>query len=205
MLTPLEVVSARLPPAFALFAGKIAKLDKKLTLTPETVLLIREQVGNQRLSLLARGHRPLDGDSSDDERGRVLNCADDYRASPLFSDAERAVLDYATELTKEKKVERATFERPARHYSDCHILRNRLAHCQRAFLQHHQHRPEHSFGHALRHSQKEQVKHAAAAVIWKICRDNCGRGCLLLLQKTSSAHCSRPKAPAMKPHAKHLS
>ena len=44
VLTPLKVVSARLPPAFALFAGKIAKLDKKLTLTPETVLLIREQV-----------------------------------------------------------------------------------------------------------------------------------------------------------------
>src|SRR5947209_16498643 len=44
VLTPLKVVSARLPPAFALFASKIAKLDKKLTLPPETVLLIRERV-----------------------------------------------------------------------------------------------------------------------------------------------------------------
>src|SRR6184192_4773320 len=44
VLTPLKVHSARLPPAFGLFYRKIGKLDKKLTLPPETVLLMREQV-----------------------------------------------------------------------------------------------------------------------------------------------------------------
>jgi alkylhydroperoxidase family enzyme len=44
VLTPLKVHSARLPAAFGLFYGKVSKLDKKLTLRPETVLLIREQV-----------------------------------------------------------------------------------------------------------------------------------------------------------------
>src|SRR6266704_5424836 len=44
VLTPLKVHSARLPSAFGLFYAKIGKLDKKLTLPPETVLLIREQV-----------------------------------------------------------------------------------------------------------------------------------------------------------------
>ena len=44
VLTPLKVHSARLPPAFGLFYTKIGKLDKKLTLPAETVLLIREQV-----------------------------------------------------------------------------------------------------------------------------------------------------------------
>src|SRR5262249_8631377 len=44
VLTPLKVHSARLPPAFGLFYSKIGKLDNKLTLPPETVLLIREQV-----------------------------------------------------------------------------------------------------------------------------------------------------------------
>jgi 3-demethylubiquinone-9 3-methyltransferase len=44
VLTPLKVHSARLPPAFGLFYTKIGKLDKKLTLPPETILLIRGQV-----------------------------------------------------------------------------------------------------------------------------------------------------------------
>src|SRR5207245_9257481 len=38
VLTPLKVHSARLPPAFGLFYTRIGKLDKKLTLQPETVL-----------------------------------------------------------------------------------------------------------------------------------------------------------------------
>jgi alkylhydroperoxidase family enzyme len=44
VLTPLKVVSARLPLAFGMFTGKLNKLDKKLQLPPETALLIREQV-----------------------------------------------------------------------------------------------------------------------------------------------------------------
>jgi hypothetical protein len=41
VLTPLKVHSARLPAAFGLFYAKIGKLDKKLELPAEIVLLIR--------------------------------------------------------------------------------------------------------------------------------------------------------------------
>src|SRR5215813_9738252 len=51
VLTPLKVHTARLPPAFGLFYSKIGKLDKKLTLPPETVLLIREQVARINICL----------------------------------------------------------------------------------------------------------------------------------------------------------
>jgi hypothetical protein len=51
VLTPLKVHSARLPPAFGLFYAKIAKLDKKLLLPRETVLLIREQVARINVCL----------------------------------------------------------------------------------------------------------------------------------------------------------
>jgi hypothetical protein len=44
VLTPLKVHSARLPPTFGLFYSKVSKLDQKLTLSPEMVLLIRHQV-----------------------------------------------------------------------------------------------------------------------------------------------------------------
>ena len=39
--TPVKVVYARMPAAFGMFVGKIAKLDRKLELPPETAMLIR--------------------------------------------------------------------------------------------------------------------------------------------------------------------
>ena len=44
VITPLKVHSARLPAEFGFFYAKIGKLDKNLTLSPEFVLLIREQI-----------------------------------------------------------------------------------------------------------------------------------------------------------------
>ena len=48
-----------------------------------------------------------------------------YGASPLFSDAERAALDYVSELTKDKKIDPDTFARLSRHFSEraiCEIV-----------------------------------------------------------------------------------
>jgi alkylhydroperoxidase family enzyme len=44
-----------------------------------------------------------------------------YRTSPLFTDAERAALDHATELTTDKQVRRSTVDRLARYYSEREI------------------------------------------------------------------------------------
>jgi alkylhydroperoxidase family enzyme len=46
---------------------------------------------------------------------------DQYRTSPLFTEAERAALDYATELTTKKKVSPETFSRLTTHYSERQI------------------------------------------------------------------------------------
>jgi alkylhydroperoxidase family enzyme len=45
----------------------------------------------------------------------------EYRTSSLFTDAERAVLDYVTELTRNKRVELGTFSQLARFYSERQI------------------------------------------------------------------------------------
>src|SRR5205823_13401073 len=42
---------------------------------------------------------------------------EEHGTSPLFSDAERAALDYVTELTKRKKVNPDTFAPLSRYYS----------------------------------------------------------------------------------------
>jgi alkylhydroperoxidase family enzyme len=46
---------------------------------------------------------------------------EEYQTSPLFNAAERAALDYVTQLTKEKKVESEVFARLRKHYSEREI------------------------------------------------------------------------------------
>jgi alkylhydroperoxidase family enzyme len=50
-----------------------------------------------------------------------FDALDEYRTSPLFSDAERAALDYVTELTKNKNVNPDTFARMSHYYSEREI------------------------------------------------------------------------------------
>jgi alkylhydroperoxidase family enzyme len=117
VLTPLKVVWARLPPAFALFASKISQLDKKLLLPPETVLLIREKVARINVCLFCMDiARSLAIKKSMNEA--KFDELEQYSSSPLFTEAERAALDYVTELTKYKKVNPDTFARLSKHYSE---------------------------------------------------------------------------------------
>src|SRR3569623_725223 len=44
--TPLKVVYARMPAAFGMFVGRIAKLDRKLDLSSVLAMLIREHVAH---------------------------------------------------------------------------------------------------------------------------------------------------------------
>jgi alkylhydroperoxidase family enzyme len=120
VLTPVKVVYARLPSDFARFVSKISKLDEKLQLPEETVLLIREQVA--RINVC---HFCMDIARSVAVKARMheakFDALDQYRTSPLFSDKERAALDYVTELTTEKKVAKSTFDRLAQHYTEREI------------------------------------------------------------------------------------
>jgi alkylhydroperoxidase family enzyme len=120
VLTPLKVHSARLPAAFGLFYSKVAKLDKKLGLSSETALLIREQVARINVCLFCMDiARSITIKTSMNQA--KFDALDDYRASALFTDAERAALDYVTELTKNKQVNPDTFARLRKHHSEREI------------------------------------------------------------------------------------
>ena len=148
VITPLKVHSARLPPSFGLFHSKIGKLDKKLVLPPETALLIREQVAriNMCLFCIDIGRWATIKASMSEAKFDAL---EQYSTSPLFTDAERAALDYVTELTKDKKVKPDTFARMSGHYSERAI-------CEIVWLVASD-RSEHPFGYALRHRSEEEV------------------------------------------------
>ena len=120
VLTPLKVHSARLPTAFGLFYTKIGKLDKKLLLPPETALLIREQVARINVCLFCMDiGRSFAVKASMNEA--KFDALEQYSTSFLFAEKERAALDYATELTRNKKVNPETFARMSRYYSEREI------------------------------------------------------------------------------------
>jgi alkylhydroperoxidase family enzyme len=50
-----------------------------------------------------------------------FDALEDYRTNPLFNEAERAALDYVTELTREKKVNPETFAHMASFYPEREI------------------------------------------------------------------------------------
>ncbi len=120
VLTPVKVVYSRLPAAFGLFSSKISKLDKKLTLPPELAMLIRERVARLNVCLFCIdiGRAIAIKESMNEAKFDAL---EDYRTSTLYSDAERAALDYVTELTRDKQVDPHTFQRMADYFSERQI------------------------------------------------------------------------------------
>jgi alkylhydroperoxidase family enzyme len=122
--SPIGVHAARLPAAFGMFYGKVAQLDKKLQLPLEIIFLIREQVARLNICLFCVDIGRVFATESSMNVDK-LDALDRYRDSPLFSDAERAALDYVTELTRDKKVQSSTFAGMSRFYSEraiCEIV-----------------------------------------------------------------------------------
>jgi len=120
VLSPLKIHSARLPAAFGLFYSKVAELDKKLVLPAETVMLLREQVARTNVCLFCIdiGRWATIQASMNQAKFDAL---ESYQTSPLFTEAERAALDYATVLTKEKRVDPDAFARMTRFYTEREI------------------------------------------------------------------------------------
>ena len=117
VITPVKVFQARLPAAFGQFSGMISQLDRQLTLPAETVLLIREHVARLNVCLFCMdiGRAGVVQRSMNMAKFDALH---DYAHSPLFSEGEKAVLDYVTELTRDKKVDPKVFAKMREHYSE---------------------------------------------------------------------------------------
>jgi alkylhydroperoxidase family enzyme len=121
VIAPLAVFAARMPVGFGNFYGKVSKLDKKLQLPSPTMVVIRERVASINSCLFCMdAARWYAMKESTDNLAR-FDALGEYRTSPLFTEAERAALDYATELTMDKKVEPETFARLARFYGEREI------------------------------------------------------------------------------------
>jgi alkylhydroperoxidase family enzyme len=121
VLKPASVFSARMPLGFTSFYGKVNKLDKKLVLPEATVHVIREQVATLNQCLFCMDATKAAALASSDRSAARFDELHAYRTSDLFTDAERAALDYVTEVTTDRAVTRATFDAVQRSYSEREI------------------------------------------------------------------------------------
>lgn len=124
VMTPVKVVSPRMPLAFGMWGGKMYQLDKKLTLPKELVFLIRHQVARINVCgfCMDIGRYKAMKELMNEEK---INAIGEYRTNPWFIDAERAALDYVTALTRDKKVDLQTFSKMKHYYSEreiCEII-----------------------------------------------------------------------------------
>lgn len=118
---PFSVFCARMPLAFGNFYGKVSKLDKKLTLPSDTATLVRERVKITNSCLWCMDAGRWYALNKTPHILPKLDALDDYRTSPLFSEGERAALDYAGELTEHKHVSPRTFAALSPHFSEREI------------------------------------------------------------------------------------
>lgn len=121
VVSPVTIFIARMPSGFMSFYSRTSRLDTKLKLPRGTALLIREQVASINTCLFCMDvARWLAFREAADSLARS-EALPYYQASPLFSEAERAALDYATELTRDRRVQPATFTRLTRYYNEREI------------------------------------------------------------------------------------
>jgi len=119
--TPISVFSARMPWSFMAFYAKVSRLDKKLELPEGLSALVRERVASItgcHFCMDAARWSALRQSAGNVERFDALA---QYRSSPLFSEAERAALDYASQLTADHRVGPETFDRLTKHFGERQI------------------------------------------------------------------------------------
>jgi alkylhydroperoxidase family enzyme len=121
VMGPAGVFSARMPLAFTTYYGKVGRLDRKLTLPADTALVIREHVATVNGCAFCMDATKANALRRAPEAVARFADLPRYRTSPHFSAAERAALDYVTELTTTKQVSKATFAALQRHFSEREI------------------------------------------------------------------------------------
>jgi alkylhydroperoxidase family enzyme len=117
----LTVQSARMPLAYTSWMGKVYRLSKKLELPQDTERLVRARVTRINMCMWCMDAERWSVITKMPHLVPKLDAIDEYRTSPLFSEKERAALDFATELTEAKRVTPDTFRTLARHYSEREI------------------------------------------------------------------------------------
>ena len=120
-ITPMKVIFARLPRTAAAQIGIYWGLMGKSHLEPALQILLQHHVARVNgcgfCVDIGRAVATYQGLSLE-----KLDAVENWRASTLFSPAERAALAYVEEATRNKRVDEPTFERLRQHFNEREIV-----------------------------------------------------------------------------------
>jgi alkylhydroperoxidase family enzyme len=121
-MTPLKVISARLPLSFGLFVNKLEKLEQKYQLSKSIAVLVRTHVAQLNTCEFCIDIGKLEAIKRfPDQQEKFFNVSS-YKTSPLFTAGERAALLFAEELTLHKTISDETFAAAQKHFSERELV-----------------------------------------------------------------------------------
>lgn len=122
VLTPIKVISARLPVSFGMFTQKLEKLEKKYQLPQYIAVLVRTHVAQLNSCKFCIDIGKLEVmQHFSDQQEKLLNVAS-YKTSSLFTAREKAALLFAEELTLHKKISDGTFAEAQNHFTERELV-----------------------------------------------------------------------------------
>jgi alkylhydroperoxidase family enzyme len=121
VLTPLKLVMSRMPLAFSFWNAKIHKLEKLLKLDPQLVLMLRIKVAQLNTCAFCMDIGKAFAVKSFGNSRKFYEL-EDFEDSGLYTDAEKAALRFATELTVHHKIPDGIYQAAAQHFSDRELV-----------------------------------------------------------------------------------
>ena len=122
VLTPLKVIYARLPVSFARFTQKLPQLEQSYKLPKHLALLIRAHVAQLNTCHFCIDIGKAEAMKHYPEHYDKLLEVSRFRESPMFSEEERAALQFAEELTLNKRISDETFEWVRQYFTERQIV-----------------------------------------------------------------------------------
>jgi AhpD family alkylhydroperoxidase len=121
VISPLKIIHARLPFAFARWSGQIENLMNKLSLPADLVLLIKihvAQLNTCGFCIDIGKAKALQKFENEEKFFSVRN----YQHSMLFTVEEKIALRYAEELTLHKNISDDTFQEAQQYFSERQLV-----------------------------------------------------------------------------------
>lgn len=122
VVTPIKVITARLPLSFGMFVQKLEKLEQKYQLPQYLAVLVRTHVAQLNTCGFCIDIGKMEVINHYPDLQEKFFSVSSYKTSPVFTARERAALLFAEELTLYKKISDDTFAEAQRHFTERELV-----------------------------------------------------------------------------------
>jgi alkylhydroperoxidase family enzyme len=122
VMTPLKVISARLPVSFGLFVHKLEKLEQRYQLPKHIALLVRTHVAQLNTCEFCIDIGKVEAMKRFPNHQEKVFEVSSYKTSTLFTAPEKAALHFAEDLTLYKKISETTFAEAQKHFTERELV-----------------------------------------------------------------------------------